>query len=101
MCSPPLVACVLKDKRIIHFLSHMHDVTGPATVERTTMSTGAVTREKVACPTMLPNYQAFMRGIDRGDQLINYYNMGQRAKKWWKRVFSYLIEVCQLSMATL
>ena len=33
-----------------------------------------------------------MRGVDRGDQRIGYYNSGRRSKKWWKRVFAYVIE---------
>ena len=96
-CSPPLAACVWKDKRIISFLSNMHEATGPATVQRTTVSEGAVTREEVTCPPVLPDYQAFMRGVDRGDQLIKYYNIGRRSKNWWKRVFSYMIEVASLN----
>ena len=39
-CSPPLVAWVWKDRRIIHFLYDMHEATGPATVLRTTVSEG-------------------------------------------------------------
>ena len=38
-----------------------------------------------------------MRGIDRGDQLMDYYNVGRRSKKWWKRVFAYLLEVSVLN----
>ena len=37
-----------------------------------------------------------MRGVDRADQRIGYYNLGRRSKKWWKRVFAYLIECCFL-----
>ena len=48
----------------------MHEATGPATVQRTTVSEGAVTREEVTCPPVLPDYQALMRGVDGGDQLI-------------------------------
>jgi len=36
-----------------------------------------------------------MRGVDRGDQLVGYYNIGRRSRKWWKQCFSYLIE-CSL-----
>ena len=32
-----------------------------------------------------------MRGVDRGDQLVGYYNIGRRSRKWWKRCFSYLV----------
>ena len=96
-CSPPLVAWAWKDRRIIHFLSNMYEATGPATVLRTTVSEEEVTKEEVTCRPVLPDYQAYMRGVDRGDQLIGYYNIGRRSRKWWKRVFSYIIEVAALN----
>ena len=33
-----------------------------------------------------------MRGIDRGDQLESYYNVGRKSKKWWRRIFFYCID---------
>ena len=51
----------------------------------------------VPCPPLLPNYQQYMRGVDRGDQLIGCYNIGRRSKKWWKRVFAHLIECALLN----
>ena len=71
-----------------------HTSSSPVTVQR---------REKdgslrnVECPPLLPDYQAYMRGIDRADQLMGYYNVGRRSKKWWKRVFAYLLEVSILN----
>ena len=38
-----------------------------------------------------------MRGVNKGDQLVGYYNIGQRSKKWWKKVFSYVIECALLN----
>ena len=35
--------------------------------------------------------------IDRRDQLMGYYNVGRRSKKWWKRNFAYLLEVSILN----
>ena len=55
------------------------------------------TQEDVPCPPLLPDYQAYMRGVDRGDQLISYYNIGRRSKKWWKRVFYYILECAMLN----
>ena len=98
-CSPPLVAYAWwKDKRIINFLSNMHKATTLVTVQRTTASEGAVTREGVKCPPELhvPDYQAFIRGVDK-DQLIKYYNTVGRSTKRWKRVFSYTTEVAALN----
>ena len=97
LSSPPLLACVWKDRRIINFPTTMHKAEGAATVERTVVSEGRVTKEAVSCPPLLPDYQAFMRGVDRADQLMGYYNISRRSKKWWKRVFWYVVEVAALN----
>ena len=36
---------------------------------------------EVACPPLLSDYQAYMRDVDRGDQLQVYYNIGRRSEK--------------------
>ena len=52
-------------------------------------------QQDISCSPCLPaDYQEFMRGVDLSDQLKSYYYVGRRFKKWWKRVFSYLLEVC-------
>ena len=35
-----------------------------------------------------------MQGMDLSDQRMSNYYVGRRSKKWWKRVFSYLLEAC-------
>ena len=135
----------------------MAQASSPVTVQRREKEG---TRRNVECPPLLPDYQSFMRGIDRGDQLMGYYNVGRRSfmrgidrgdqlmgyynvgrrsfmrgidrgdqlmgyynvgrrsfmrgidrgdqlmgyynvsrsKKWWKRVFAYLLEVFVLNV---
>ena len=37
-----------------------------------------------------------MNGCDRLDQLVSYYNnLSRKTGKWWKRIFTWVIEVCQ------
>ena len=57
---------------------------------------GDGTQEDVMCPPCLPDCQVYMRGVDRGDQLVGYYNLGKRSK-WWKRVLYYIVEVAALN----
>ena len=49
------------------------------------------TTTNVACPPLLPDYQQYMHGVDRGDQLIDYYNIGRRSKKWLEKGFLILL----------
>ena len=94
----PLLAAVWYDRRFIYFLSTMHSAETsdgtPVTVARRNPDGS---RLSVQCPPLLPDYQAYMRGVDRGDQMIGYYNIGRRSKKWWKRVYSYVIECAVLN----
>ena len=92
--SGPLLASVWVDKRVIYFLTTMHCAEPNETVSRTAPGGRKVDR---ACPSCLPDYQKFMRGVDRGDQLEGYYSCGRRSEKWWKRVFTYIIEASILN----
>ena len=89
----PLLATIWVDKRSIYFLSTIHVAEPPlgstCTVKRRT-TTGA--QEDKPCPPCLPDYQCFMRGVDRNDQMQQYYNLGRRSIKWWKRFFYFLVE---------
>lgn len=35
------------------------------------------TREAMPCLPLLKDYQQYMKGFDRGDQIIGYYDIGQ------------------------
>ena len=66
----PLLANVWIDKRSIYFLTTLHVTEPPSgtpcTVQRR-QADGSV--ENLKCPPCLPDYQSFMRGVDRIDQL--------------------------------
>ena len=66
----------------------------PSTVKRRKLDG---TRGDVCCPPLLPDYQKFKGGVDRGDQLQSNYNIGRRSHKWWNRIFFYIIEVSILN----
>ena len=90
----PLLACVWLEKRSVYFLSSIHvaESSPPCTVKRIQQDG---TFADVICPPCLPEYQKYMGGVDV-DQLVSYYNVYRRSKKWWKKVFSYGIE-CSIS----
>ena len=92
----PLVATSWVDKKTIYFLStrHAEKCSFDVYVKRRT-SDGSLVDLK--CPPCLPDYTAFMRGVDRADQMQSYYNVGRRSKKWWRRVFFYIVECCILN----
>ena len=42
-----------------------------------------------SCPPLLLDYQNYMRGVDQGDQLQCYYNMGEGVGNGGAEYFSF------------
>ena len=96
--SGPLLACCWVDSRPIYFLTTIYVARSSARLipqVRRTDSDG--NRVWVICPPLMPDYQMYMGGVDRGDQLIACYNLGRLSKKWWKRVFAYVLDTSILN----
>ena len=74
----PLLAAVWIDKRSIYFLSTMHVAESSNICPKVKRRKLDGIQVEVACPPLLSDYQAYMRGVDRGDQLQVYYNIGRR-----------------------
>ena len=38
-------------------------------------------------------YNKYMGGVDRADQLLCYYGFGHRTVRWWRRAFFFLLDM--------
>ncbi|CAG5118075.1 unnamed protein product [Candidula unifasciata] len=53
---------------------------------------------KVQKPSPIYSYNMSMNGCDRLDQMVSYYsNHNCKTKKWWKKVFTWIVEVTQVN----
>ena len=77
----PLLAAVWFDRRFIYFLSTMHVAEASAGATTVLRHGPDGSQIPVECPPLLPDYQKYMRGVDKGDQMIGLYNVGRRSKK--------------------
>ena len=84
-------AVVWMDKKPIYALSTAED---PASIE-TTVSRKSRNREikQVPCPSVIPEYNSNMNGVDHADQLRTEYSTYRTSKKWWAYVFWFLFDV--------
>jgi hypothetical protein len=48
---------------------------------------------EISFPEIVKVYQIFMKGVDISNQLISYYEIDMRMRKWWKRLFNHLIDI--------
>ncbi|XP_030195004.1 piggyBac transposable element-derived protein 4-like [Gadus morhua] len=85
-----LTFCIWQDTKTVMVLSNHHDPTETGTVNR--RKDGA-NRVPVVVPACLADYQKYMKGVDLLDQMVGYYGFQHRSKKWWRRVFFFLLSV--------
>ena len=50
-------------------------------------------REEIQKPHVVDQYNCFMGGVDKSDQLLCYYAFSHRTVKWWRRLFYHLLQV--------
>lgn len=84
-----------QDKRKVLFLSTKH------TVGMTDINIKLVSIWKVHVrywgrivtkPTVVADYNKYMLGVDKLDQLVSYYSFLHKSVKWWKKVFFWMME---------
>ena len=44
-------------------------------------------------PEVILDYNKYMLGVDKIDQLVSYYSFIHKSVKWWRKVFFWLLEV--------
>ena len=48
----------------------------------------------VSQPKLVKDYNAYMGGVDKSDQLTNKYNTLRKTNKWWKTLFYHFLWYC-------
>ena len=51
----------------------------------------------VVKPDCFSAYSQHMGGVDKCDQLLSNYAISKKSIKWWKKVFSWLLELCVIN----
>lgn len=77
------------DSKLVHLLSTAFDPTETTTVTRT-QKDGS--KKLLNCPVVIPQYTNRMGGVDRFDQKRSTYIVGRRSKRWWLRLFYFIID---------
>lgn len=50
-------------------------------------------KEIISKPLPLVNYNKYMSGIDRHDQMLSYYLSERKTLRWYKKLFMHIIEI--------
>ena len=86
--------CVWQDTRPVTFMSSCHNPAHTTLVSRRRVD-GSIMN--VECPVSIRDYNMYMGGVGRGDQLRKYYHVHVKSRKSYKYIFWYLFEVCVLN----
>jgi hypothetical protein len=86
-----MMALKWMDKRPVSMLSTIHDNSMTTKVRRTRRAVGG--QEEVRKPVVVEQYNKYMGGVDRSNQLLSYYGFSHRTVKWWKRAAFHLIDM--------
>jgi hypothetical protein len=81
-----------QDNRTVRVLSTLHDATTEPILVRKKGGRGEM--EEVQKPKAVIDYNKFMSGVDRIDQMISYYPTVRKTLKWFKKLFWWLVELC-------
>jgi hypothetical protein len=53
---------------------------------------GRKTNTEIKKPYAVVQYNKFMKGVDRADQLLSYYSVLKKTVKWSKKMVFYLLK---------
>ena len=85
-----LVLSIWQDNKAVTVLSTNAQSTTTVMVKRRQKDG---TRVDVQCPESVALYNKYMGGVDKGDQLHQYYSIRTKSKKMYKYIFWFLFDV--------
>ena len=86
-----MVECLVwKDNKIVSVINTISSPDSTTTVKRTSKDG---TQAQIACPESIKLYNKYMGGVDLADARRKIYSCSRRSKKWWHRLFYYLLDV--------
>lgn len=84
-----VVAYQWRDSKNVHLMSNYHDPEDRVQVQRT-LQNGK--KMAVECPSVVKDYNTWMGGVDKFDQKRNAYPADRRSKRWWSRIFYFMLD---------
>ena len=84
-----LIAAKYHDRKIVYLLSTVETAIMTKTKKEKRFADG--TREAVKKPSVVLEYDKFLGGVDRADQMLNYAPFPCKTVKWWKRLFFHIV----------
>ena len=84
-----------KDNKCVCVASNCYPGHSTETVRRRSKTpSGQFVMRDLPLPSAVSQYNKFMGGVDKSDQLIGYHRVVRQTKKYWKTIMYHLLEIC-------
>lgn len=91
--SDDIVTLQWKDNKVVTIVSTIHGAPDATHTLRRVKEDGRFSQKIVRQPVAVRDYNRFMNGVDRSDQLIGRYDILRKTVKWWKTLFYHMIDI--------
>ncbi|CAI6348589.1 unnamed protein product [Macrosiphum euphorbiae] len=78
-----------RGKKCVNVISNMHDGSCIGSVSR---RDNLGVKQVVKAPAAIVDYNKYMGGVDHFDQFHSYYNVAWKSRRWWLKIFYYLLD---------
>lgn len=80
-----------KDRGVkcVNVVSNMHD---SQIINSVTRKDNRGDKHLVKCPISIVDYNKYMGGVDHFDQFHSFYNISWKSRRWWVKIFYYLLD---------
>lgn len=86
------VNCIVwQDKKLVYFIDTISD---PTKITQVLRRNKDGSQAVVDCPLAVKSYNAGMGGVDLADAKRKVYTCSRKSKKWWPRLFYFILDVC-------
>ena len=91
----PIVYTCWNDNQVVCSMSTTHPGHSSGTVRRKCKnnSTSSCEVKDIPIPVMIAQYNRYMGGVDKSDQLLQYHSSLRRATRYWKTLFYHMLDV--------
>jgi len=89
----PYLALQWKDNKVVTMLSTIHKATDFVMVKRKEKVDGKWEGIDVKQPKVIAEYNSYMNGVDKSDQILSSHNLLRKCFRWWKTLFFHLIDI--------
>ena len=85
-----VMALLWRDNRVVTVLASNAQPDEQSTVQRREHDGS---RTEVGCPVAMALYNRYMGGVDKNDQMRQYYHVRMKSRKFYRYIFWFLFEV--------